>query len=52
MVVAGADATLDNTNLNVSTSIVFNAVGEAATLVFDGTTNKWNIVGVQGATVS
>ena len=52
MTVAGADATLDNTNLNVSTSIVFNAVGEAATLVFDGTTNKWNIVGVQGATVS
>ena len=52
MVVAGNDATLDNTNLNVSTSIVFNAVGEAATLVFDGTTNKWNIVGFQGATVS
>lgn len=52
MTVAGNDATLDNTNLNVSTSIVFNAVGEAATLVFDGTTNKWNIVGVQGATVS
>ena len=52
MVVAGAAATLDNTNLNVSTSIVFDAVGEAATLVFDGTTNKWNIVGFQGATVS
>jgi hypothetical protein len=52
MTVAGNDATLDNTNLNVSTSIVFNAVGEAATLVFDGTTSKWNIVGVQGATVS
>jgi len=52
MVVAGNDATLGNTNLNVSTSIVFNAVGEAATLVFDGTTGKWNIVGFQGATVS
>ena len=52
MTVAGNDATLDNTNLNVSTSIVFNAVGEAATLVFDSTTGKWNIVGFQGATVS
>ena len=52
MTVAGNDATLGNTNLNVSTSIVFNAVGEAATLVFDGTTSKWNIVGFQGATVS
>lgn len=52
MTVAGSAATLDNTNLNVTTSIVFDAVGEAATLVFDGTTNKWNIVGVQGATVS
>jgi hypothetical protein len=52
MTVGGAAATLDNTNLNVSTSIVFDAVGEAATLVFDGTTGKWNIVGFQGATVS
>ena len=52
MTVAGNDATLDNTNLNVTTSIVFNAVGEAATLVFDSTTGKWNIVGFQGATVS
>jgi len=52
MTVAGSAATLDNTNLNVTTSIVFDAVGEAATLVFDGTTNKWNIVGFQGATVS
>ena len=52
MTVGGNAATLDNTNLNVSTSIVFDAVGEAATLVFDGTTGKWNIVGFQGATVS
>tara|TARA_B100000214_G_scaffold186419_1_gene134396 strand:+ start:78 stop:1160 length:1083 start_codon:yes stop_codon:yes gene_type:complete len=52
MVVAGNNATLSNTNLNVTTQILFNAVGEAATLVFDSTTGKWNVVGVQGATIS
>ena len=52
MVVAGNNAILDNTNGNWATQILFNAVGEAATLLFDGTTSKWNIVGVQGATVS
>tara|TARA_X000001382_G_scaffold92507_1_gene67081 strand:+ start:8332 stop:9627 length:1296 start_codon:yes stop_codon:yes gene_type:complete len=52
MVVAGNNAILDNTNGNWATQILFNAVGEAATLLFDGTTGKWNIVSVQGATVS
>jgi len=52
MVVAGNNAILDNTNGNWATQILFNAVGEAATLLFDSTTGKWNIVGVQGATIS
>ena len=52
MTVAGNAATIANTKLNVTTSLVFDAVGEGATLVYDGTTSKWNVVGVQGATVS
>ena len=53
MVVAGNDATLANTNLNgVSTSIVFNAIGETATLMFDSTTGKWSVLAVNGATIS
>lgn len=52
MAVAGNNATLDNTNGNWTTQILFDAVGEAVTLVFDDTTGKWSIVGVHGATVS
>jgi len=47
MTVAGNDATLGNTYLN-GTSLVLNAVGEGATLVFDSTTGKWNCVGTTG----
>lgn len=42
--------TAANGNVNVATSIVFNAAGEAVTLVSDGT--KWNVAGVNGATIS
>ena len=52
MAVAGNNATLDNTNGNWTTQILFDAVGEAVTLIFDDTTGKWSIVGVHGATVS
>ena len=52
MVAAGNNATLSNTNLNVATQILFNAVGETATLMFDGTTSKWNVLAVNGATIS
>jgi len=52
MVVAGSAATLDNTNGNWTTSIVWDAVGEGATLVFDDTTGKWTIVGSNGVTIS
>jgi len=44
MTVAGNAATLGSTNLN-GTSLVFDAVGEAATMVFDSTTSKWSVVG-------
>ena len=53
MVVAGNNATLANTNLNgVSTNILFNAIGETATLMFDSTTGKWSVLAVNGATIS
>ena len=52
MVVAGHNAILGNTNLNVSTQILFNAVGETATLMFESTTGKWNVLAVNGATIS
>lgn len=52
MIVAGNAATLDNTNGNWTTSIVWDAVGEGATLVFDSTTGKWTIVGSNGVTIS
>ena len=52
MVVAGNNATLSNTNLNVATQILFNAVGETATLMFDSVTGKWNVLAVNGATIS
>ena len=55
MQVAGNAATLTTSNGNllsgaVSTSIVWDAVGESATLIYDG--SKWIPVSVLGATVS
>jgi hypothetical protein len=48
-----ADMTLANTNLNgVTTSIVFNAAGETATLIYDSTTGKWSVLSSYGATIS
>ena len=52
MVAAGNNAILDNTNGNWATQILFNAVGEGVTLIFDSVTNKWNIVGSYGATIT
>ena len=55
MQVAGNAATLTTSNGNllsgaVSTSIVWDAVGESATLIYDG--SKWIPVSVLGATIS
>ena len=55
MTVAGNNATMTQSNgnlnsTNVSTSIVFNAVGESVILVYNG--SNWNVVSVNGATVS
>ena len=49
---AGNDATLDATdgNLGGASSIVFNAIGESVTLLYNGT--KWVIVGQYGVTIS
>ena len=54
MEVAGNAATMtaSNGNLQVSTSIVWDAVGEAAVLVYSATLSKWVVVSAQGATVS
>lgn len=52
MVAAGNNAILDNTNGNWSTQILFDAVGEAVTLIWDSTTGKWSIVGSHGATIT
>ena len=52
MTVAGNNATLANTNVNVATQILFDAVGETATLMFDNVTNKWDVIAVNGATIS
>ena len=45
-------ALLGNTNGNWTTQIRWDAVGEAATLIFDSQTGKWNIVGSQGVTIT
>ena len=45
-------AILGNTNGNWTTQIRWDAVGEAATLIFDSQTGKWNIVGSQGVTIT
>ena len=55
MTVAGNNATMTQSNgnlnsTNVSTSIVFNAVGESVVLVYNG--SNWNVVSVNGATIS
>ena len=49
---AGNDATLDASdgNLGGASSIVFNAIGEIVTLLYNGT--KWAIVGQYGVTIS
>ena len=55
MTVAGNNATMTQSNgnlnsTNVSTSIVFNAVGESVILIYNG--SNWNVVSVNGATIS
>ena len=55
MTVAGNNATMTQSNgnlnsTNVSTSILFNAVGESVILIYNGT--NWNVVSVNGATIS
>ena len=55
MTVAGNNATMTQSNgnlnsTNVSTSIVFNAVGESVVLVYNG--SNWNVVSSNGATIS
>ena len=55
MTVAGNNATMTQSNgnlnsTNVSTSIVFNAVGESVILVYNG--SNWNVVSSNGATIS
>ena len=55
MTVAGNDATMTQSNgnlnsTNVSTSILFNAVGESVILIYNG--SNWNVVSVNGATIS
>ena len=57
MEVAGNAATLTQSNGNlvasqVSTSIVFDAVGESATLIYSASLSKWLVFDVRGATVS
>lgn len=55
MTVAGNNATMTQSNgnlnsTNVSTNIVFNAVGESVILIYNG--SNWNVVSVNGATIS
>lgn len=50
MTVAGNNAVLTGANIEVPTSITFDAVGESVTLLY--TNSKWVIVGVYGATVA
>ena len=55
MTVAGNNATMTQSNgnlnsTNVSTSIVFDAVGESVVLVYNG--SNWNVVSSNGATIS
>ena len=50
MTVAGYNAVLTGANIEVPTSITFDAVGESVTLLY--TNSKWVIVGVYGATVA
>ena len=55
MTVAGNNATMTQSNgnlnsTNVSSSILFNAVGESVILIYNG--SNWNVVSVNGATIS
>lgn len=55
MTVAGNNATMTQSNgnlnsTNVSSSILFNAVGESVVLVYNG--SNWNVVSSNGATIS
>ena len=55
MTVAGNNATMTQSNgnlnsTNVSSSILFNAVGESVILVYNG--SNWNVVSSNGATIS
>lgn len=50
MVVDGGNGTLTPANLAGGTTITFDAVGDTATLVFDGT--NWNVAGISGAVVA
>jgi hypothetical protein len=50
MTVAGNNAVLSGANIEVPTSITFDAVGESVTLLY--TNSKWVVVGVHGATVA
>ena len=55
MTVAGNNATMTQSNgnlnsTNVSTSILFNAIGESVILIYNG--SNWNVVSVNGATIS
>ena len=55
MTVAGNNATMTQSNgnlnsTNVSSSILFNAVGESVILIYNG--SNWNVVSSNGATIS
>ena len=55
MTVAGNNATMTQSNgnlnsTNVSSSILFNAIGESVILIYNG--SNWNVVSVNGATIS
>ena len=51
MIVDGGDATLTPTTFHDGTSILFDAVGESAVLVYHNTIG-WKAVSVSGATIS
>ena len=43
-----SNVVIANTNLNVTTQLLFDAVGEGATLVYDPTSAKWSVIGTTG----
>jgi len=50
MIVDGGDATLTPTNLAGGSTVTFNDVGDAATLLF--TNGNWHVVGSNGVTIA